>query len=91
MAFLSGVHSLSYRYRRKRVQTLKARAEFEFVDAPFALSAETAEAAVGVGGMRESGRSWWAPADVDVGDGDGFDAAYDVLRDAVKTHSPDVL
>jgi hypothetical protein len=69
---------------------LKARAEFEFVDAPFPLTAESAEAA-GAGGMREGGRSWWALPDTDVGDGDGFDAAYDVLHAAVKMHSPDVL
>jgi len=65
---------------------LKSRATFEFVNAPYEVSSAAAEQAVGVGGQREGGRSWWklsaaekqaAPEVADAGavSGDGAGAA----------------
>lgn len=86
---------------------LKSRATFEFVNAPYEVSSAAAEQAVGVGGQREGGRSWWRPSDADDESAvptrcsesersggaasDGFDAAYDAIKAAVVEHKPDVL
>ena len=71
------------------------------------VSSAAAEQAVGVGGQREGGRSWWRPSDADDESAvptrcsesersggaasDGFDAAYDAIKAAVVEHKPDVL